>query len=346
MTFEEWWEANWKMICGTYFFSSEKTVAEIAWNVSKGKAEAERDRLQKRLEGLSLCDDLGNALNDKLCDEIDELATKLEMAEAELEEVCGENAELNDKIREAFDAKWKAEAELADLRERYAHVNAEYEKMMAERDGSRGVIARLKEGQTNLNANLQGARAELARCEKKLDIRRKGHEACEKEYDTLEGEMAQAEAERDRLQGETEHYIRRCHEFREALEKSRSYITFDIRDSFPISEIDAIARDVLAGGHVQESCRTLSDELRNKIEKTMTDHWDMKACECLVCEAGRVLGCGPREWHQPHKQKHYVTKNPCDCYPSPENWGVCRDCGKDLGDSGAVSPTQTDGGET
>jgi len=27
----------------------------------------------------------------------------------------------------------------------------------------------------------------------------------------------------------------------------------------------------------------------------------------------------------------------CDCYPSPENWGVCRDCGKDLGDSGAVS---------
>ena len=120
----------------------------------------------------------------------------------------------------------------------------------------------------------------------------------------------------------------------EALEKIRSYITFDIRDSFPISEIDAIARDVLAGGHVQESCRTLSDELRNKIEKTMTDHWDMKACECLVCEAGRVLGCGPREWHQPHKQKHYVTKNPCDCYPSPENWGVCRDCGKDILDSG------------
>jgi len=94
------------------------------------------------------------------------------------------------------------------------------------------------------------------------------------------------------------------------------------------------ARDALAGGSDQESCRTLSDELRNKIEKTMTDHWDMKACECLVCEAGRVLGCGPREWHQPHKQKHYVTKNPCDCYPSPENWGVCRDCGKDILDSG------------
>ena len=40
--FEAWWEANWKMICGTsYFFSSEKTVAQIAWNVSKEKAEAE-----------------------------------------------------------------------------------------------------------------------------------------------------------------------------------------------------------------------------------------------------------------------------------------------------------------
>ena len=24
----------------------------------------------------------------------------------------------------------------------------------------------------------------------------------------------------------------------------------------------------------------------------------------------------------------------CDCYPSPENWGVCRDCGKDILDSG------------
>ena len=30
----------------------------------------------------------------------------------------------------------------------------------------------------------------------------------------------------------------------------------------------------------------------------------------------------------------------CDCYPSPENWGVCRDCGKDLGDS----DSQTRGG--
>jgi len=71
--------------------------------------------------------------HDRMVDELNDLREAKEMAEAELEEVCGENAELNDKIREAFDAKWKAEAELADLRERYAHVNAEYEKMMGQR---------------------------------------------------------------------------------------------------------------------------------------------------------------------------------------------------------------------
>ena len=42
---------------------------------------------------------------------------RADKTEAQYEEVCGENAELNDKIREAFDAKWKAETELADEKE-------------------------------------------------------------------------------------------------------------------------------------------------------------------------------------------------------------------------------------
>ena len=31
----------------------------------------------------------------------------------------------------------------------------------------------------------------------------------------------------------------------------------------------------------------------------------------------------------------------CDCYPSKENWMVCRYCGKDLGDGDAVPLSQT-----
>ena len=47
----------------------------------------------------------------------DRLRERAEKAEAQYEEVCGENAELNDKIREAFDAKEKAEAERDGLRD-------------------------------------------------------------------------------------------------------------------------------------------------------------------------------------------------------------------------------------
>jgi len=125
---------------------------------------------------------------DGYLDHVEMLRAK-EMAEAELEEVCGENAELNDKIREAFDAKWKAEAELADLRERYAHVNAEYEKMMGQRK---------------------------------------------------------------RLQGETEYYIRRCHEFKEACLGLLHHMP--LRGEPVTAKELAIkrARDVLAGKGVSD----------------------------------------------------------------------------------------------
>ena len=29
------------------------------------------------------------------------------------------------------------------------------------------------------------------------------------------------------------------------------------------------------------------------LERIMTQHWDMKACECWVCEEARVVGCRP-----------------------------------------------------
>ena len=31
------------------------------------------------------------------------------------------------------------------------------------------------------------------------------------------------------------------------------------------------------------------------VERIMTQHWDMAACQCWVCMAGREAGCHPRE---------------------------------------------------
>lgn len=31
------------------------------------------------------------------------------------------------------------------------------------------------------------------------------------------------------------------------------------------------------------------------IERIMTQHWDMAACPCWICKAGRALGYKPRE---------------------------------------------------
>jgi uncharacterized protein (UPF0335 family) len=60
-------------------------------------------------------------------------------------------------------------------------------------------------------------------------------------------------------------------------------------------------RSLLARLEKAES-NLLSDDLKERIEQTMTEHWDMKACDCLVCEVGRVLRCGPREKYLPHKK--------------------------------------------
>ena len=43
------------------------------------------------------------------------------------------------------------------------------------------------------------------------------------------------------------------------------------------------------------------------IERIMTTHWDLAACPCWICEAGRKLGYHPREgyptserWYKKH----------------------------------------------
>lgn len=39
------------------------------------------------------------------------------------------------------------------------------------------------------------------------------------------------------------------------------------------------------------------------VEQIMTQHWDLKACECWVCKAGRDAGCRPRDQYldwRPH----------------------------------------------
>lgn len=31
------------------------------------------------------------------------------------------------------------------------------------------------------------------------------------------------------------------------------------------------------------------------IERIMTQHWDLAACHCWICDEGRLLGCRPRQ---------------------------------------------------
>ncbi len=41
----------------------------------------------------------------------------------------------------------------------------------------------------------------------------------------------------------------------------------------------------------------MNEKLAVIIERIITQHWDLKACNCWVCEAGREAGCRPREEH-------------------------------------------------
>lgn len=37
------------------------------------------------------------------------------------------------------------------------------------------------------------------------------------------------------------------------------------------------------------------------VERIMTHHWDLTACQCWICEAGRALGFSAREEYLEHK---------------------------------------------
>lgn len=39
------------------------------------------------------------------------------------------------------------------------------------------------------------------------------------------------------------------------------------------------------------------------IERIMTQHWDMVACHCWICDAGRELGYETKEEYLPHKSE-------------------------------------------
>ncbi len=40
------------------------------------------------------------------------------------------------------------------------------------------------------------------------------------------------------------------------------------------------------------------------VERIMTEHWDMAACNCWVCQAGDILGLGARDKYLPHKENY------------------------------------------
>lgn len=39
----------------------------------------------------------------------------------------------------------------------------------------------------------------------------------------------------------------------------------------------------------------MADQAVAIVERIMTQHWDMAACDCWVCTEGRAAGCRPRE---------------------------------------------------
>ena len=44
------------------------------------------------------------------------------------------------------------------------------------------------------------------------------------------------------------------------------------------------------------------------VERIMTEHWDMPACHCWVCEAGRKLRLHPQDRYLPHKSEIKVGR--------------------------------------
>ena len=61
----------------------------------------------------------------------------------------------------------------------------------------------------------------------------------------------------------------------------------------------------------------LREESQKIIEIIMTQHWDMQACPCWICKAGRDLGFHPRQdyqaWSHPEMARPKVMVDMCMC---------------------------------
>lgn len=79
------------------------------------------------------------------------------------------------------------------------------------------------------------------------------------------------------------------------------------------------------------SAHTSSEpDLAAIIERKMTEHWDVDACPCWFCEAGRGLGLAPRAEYLPHNLRAEGT--PMNAHTHiwiayTGGW-YCRVCGK------------------
>jgi len=64
--------------------------------------------------------------------------------------------------------------------------------------------------------------------------------------------------------------------------------------------------------HKLRNTNEREEKLEEIVERIMTQHWDMAACRCWVCQAGREAGCRPREEyllceHESEKKYGHVT---------------------------------------
>lgn len=51
------------------------------------------------------------------------------------------------------------------------------------------------------------------------------------------------------------------------------------------------------------------------VERIMSAHWDLAACPCWVCKAGREIGLSSKEGYLQHRE------NNRNCYPVPNGVG-------------------------
>ena len=65
--------------------------------------------------------------------------------------------------------------------------------------------------------------------------------------------------------------------------------------------------------HCIGALRAERDRLAAIVEKKMSLHWDIFACNCWLCEAGRAAGCAPRPEYLPHRAppETYIGDSEC-----------------------------------